>query len=397
MSDSPERPETFLGELVDRARKANGASPPQEGTGYSEETFWQALQDRAGEAAEENGTSPPEEVTEHVYNRLLARVFAAGPDTWMVDGGRSLAIRYPGFRLTTDLDVSTVAKGRLDLVVAAFIRAAERDAGDFVRFEVEAATQFSTPPGAQIDFAVTCGGRRVDGVSVDVVLSTPLAAEPDVRPLPRPLVSVGTEAADPGVRVRPLLNQMANKIGGLFIHWDGLPPSRAKDLVDILLMAAKEDFPGRRLHEVTREEFALIRARGNELHVPPRFEVPDESWERRYAKAVSRAPGCPQRTLDAAMPVARAFLDPLLLPDPPDADWDHERGRWVRPTEGERRSEVPTVERTSGTGMVAMDTPAQRGPVRRTAPASDEAHGNPLLRSPRRSPGQEGRPRPSLG
>ncbi|MUL42910.1 nucleotidyl transferase AbiEii/AbiGii toxin family protein [Streptomonospora sp. PA3] len=345
------------------------------------EEFWRALQDSARDAAEANGTSPSEEITDHVYNRLIARVFTAGADGWMTDGGRSLVLRYPGSRTTTDLDVSSTAEGGRDRVVADFLRAASTDLGDFVRFEVASTETFTTPPGAQVDFAVTCGGKPVDGISVDIVLSPPLSGAPDTRPLPPPLVSVGTAVRDPGVRVRPLLDQMANKIGGLFIHWDGLPPTRAKDLADILLMAANEDFSGRELHRATHTEFARIRERGNILHVPPRFEVPDASWEQRYAKAVSRVPGCPQRTLDEALPVARALLDPLLRADPPDADWDHRRGRWVGPAEDATRA-APRAQWRSGADVVALDTPSPGLP----RPASPRPEGLPEAAERHRPP-----------
>jgi hypothetical protein len=53
------------------------------------------------------------------------------------------------------------------------------------------------------------------------------------------------------------------------------------------------------------------RRRGRSVNVS--FAVPDESmWRAGYARTVVDAPNVVERTLEQALPLAEAFLDPIL-------------------------------------------------------------------------------------
>jgi hypothetical protein len=59
--------------------------------------------------------------------------------------------------------------------------------------------------------------------------------------------------------------------------------------------------------------------------------VPDRAlWEGGYAKAASRAPDLDGfRTLEPAVTLAKAFLDPVLTAERTTGTWDPAAARWT--------------------------------------------------------------------
>lgn len=68
------------------------------------------------------------------YDRLLARVFLAAPERWVLKGAGNLLARLPHARYSLDLDL--LYAGELDTAADALRDAARRNLGDHFRFEV---------------------------------------------------------------------------------------------------------------------------------------------------------------------------------------------------------------------------------------------------------------------
>lgn len=97
----------------------------------------QAVTDRLRQRAREQQTQLADLQRQFAYDRLLARVFSAEPETWVLKGAAALLARLGGSaRHTLDVDLYRPA-GRLEEAEAALRAAASMDPGDFFRFTLE--------------------------------------------------------------------------------------------------------------------------------------------------------------------------------------------------------------------------------------------------------------------
>jgi hypothetical protein len=76
----------------------------------------QALAACASKAARGTDASSGELITRFYLDRLLARIFHANPDAWLLKGGQALLVRYPDAR-----HVSRGGSSALGVVVGAVI------------------------------------------------------------------------------------------------------------------------------------------------------------------------------------------------------------------------------------------------------------------------------------
>src|SRR3954463_10319872 len=82
-----------------------------------------------------------------LHERFLARVFAVPDGHWALKGGVGLLVRFPPrARFSRDIDLLHLSDD-VDEAVADLRQAAQRDAGDFLRFQVGEPQQVSTADG----------------------------------------------------------------------------------------------------------------------------------------------------------------------------------------------------------------------------------------------------------
>jgi hypothetical protein len=78
----------------------------------------------------------------YALSRLLARVFRAGPDRWVLKGGQAMLVRYPDARHSRDVDlVYSDHNPDYAEALAALRAAAQLDAGDQMTFEYVGCTE----------------------------------------------------------------------------------------------------------------------------------------------------------------------------------------------------------------------------------------------------------------
>src|SRR5262245_58352282 len=67
--------------------------PPERS--WTPRTYVRSLKDRAKNTSDSIGVPANELVELHYHRRLLARVFHAAPDQWVLKGGQALLMRWP--------------------------------------------------------------------------------------------------------------------------------------------------------------------------------------------------------------------------------------------------------------------------------------------------------------
>ncbi|MGW9454222.1 nucleotidyl transferase AbiEii/AbiGii toxin family protein [Streptomyces sp. NPDC055632] len=267
------------------------------------------------------------------FQRLTARVFTAEPDGWLLKGGQALLVRYPGnARLSRDIDLQRLS-GTVQEALDALLAAVAIDLGDHLRFVPQRMRlQGTGDDSINQSFDVYIGPRKLDSISVDLVVDKNVTARPeDFRLMPRPALPWPTDW--PKVRLYPVVDHLADKICAMYEwHQAGAPSSRYRDLADILLISQNEAIVAADAHHALHSEAAhrIARATTTELRLPSAFEMPDSSWRTGYAKAakeVAGLVGC--ATWDEAAVSAHVFITPLLGPAF-SGTWSPEKKEWIQ-------------------------------------------------------------------
>jgi hypothetical protein len=209
-----------------------------------------------------------------------------------------------------------------DAAVADLIDAAASDLADFFVFSVEG----RAPLGDDEAGAVRCrvraelAGRLFENVAVDIGFADPLGWAPDLMRGTDLLAVAGIEPVE--VPVLPLEQQVAEKVHAYTRTYGGQPSSRARDLVDLVLIKQAATVDGRRLRAALRGTFE-----GRRQHaLPARLPPPPAEWSVSYRKLATEVALDPR--LAAAYREAAALLDPVLA-GLDVREWDPTRGRWV--------------------------------------------------------------------
>ena len=263
------------------------------------------------QAADHPGASVGQYLDHIRRDRFLSRVFADPESGWLLKGGTAMLARVPTGRHTRDVDLSTT-RATLDEAVEDLAHRVAVDMGDHLRFQLESERPglAVTQPGvlvARLSFAcITDTGKRFDNVAVDLAVGPPPVGHIEhTRPADSPdrprLIS-------PPYAMFPLTDQLAEKVSTMMTpRPDGRPNSRAKDLVDVDIIAATQyvDLRELRLALAVQQQRANTDL-GRHLRVPPH-------WEPRYqslATGTSAAAVAP--TFADAVDLAARFINPAL-------------------------------------------------------------------------------------
>lgn len=294
--------------------------------------FYGALKHKAQLLARSEGLPVADVLSSYFFSRLVARVFHAQPDAWIVKGGHALLMRYAAAaRLSQDIDIQNSTGSDIGEAVADLLKAAALDLGDYMSFTPTRTSMHENgAAGAKQVFRVHMGTHEVGVVKVDVVTGHVPSAPPDVRHI-RPLIDLAWPADWPEARLYPLVNHLADKICAMYERHKGSPSSRYRDLADILLISQRENVDGRYAQLALRTEARRRRLTGTpgvELVLPSAFQPPGIAWPDRYPAAARQVPGLQGcRTWTEAATAAEAFLTPLLAPGTP-GDWNAAAAAW---------------------------------------------------------------------
>jgi hypothetical protein len=300
----------------------------------SPQALRQALAAHARQAARDTDASSSDLVMRFYLVRLLARVFQANPDAWLLKGGQALLVRYPDARHSRDIDLcGTSTTTTLDDAVATLIRAAELDLDDYLRFIVDTREDRADGNGtSRVKFKVQLGGRPINTpVSVDVVTNRVPLGQPTHKQL-ESSVPLDWPTGYPVVTLYPVVDHVADKVCAMYeMHGTDhtTPSTRYRDLVDLLLIAHREPLDGPLLRLAIRTEVGRRRARGTVLELPSTFTIPGTNWPAGYRATAAKVAGLAEyRTIEQAAALAHTLLDPLLEAGDPPQQWNPRQLRW---------------------------------------------------------------------
>jgi predicted nucleotidyltransferase component of viral defense system len=286
--------------------------------------FRAALEDRLRRTASERGQPVARLRKSVVFDRLLARLAVVAPGAWVLKGGFALDLRRDlRARLTKDVDLDLAVDeevARRHLQAAATL-----ELGDFFEFQVERDREGENiaPGGGEVRYRAKAnlGGREFDTVKVDLGFSDPLTVNPEQLRGPDLLAFANLEPATvPAVRLE---QHVAEKVHAYTRRYgEDQPSSRAKDLIDLLLIAEMADFEYSHLREALERTF---ESRGTHS-LPSTLPRPDEAWMRSFAKLAHEVELDPD--LNAAHEAARVFLDPVLRARGSGV-WSRSRKKWA--------------------------------------------------------------------
>lgn len=273
-----------------------------------------AVTDRLRElAAQRPGSSLSDLLRQFAYDRLLARVFGADPERWILKGAAAMLARLPAAaRHSKDIDLYS-RHGDLSDAEAALRHAAAIDLRDHFRFTLGPARPLTQ-------------GAKAMRVPVTAYLG-PTGKIEDVPPL----IELDIGLPQPRYRAYPIPDHVADKVCALLEthpRQSGEPvgSTRYRDLVDLATFAHSSEIDGDALTEALRSE---SERRG--LTLPDHLPDPSGAdWRAGYARSVRDAPALPDRDLDTALRTVRSMLDPLLSGERV-GQWDPATLSWLSP------------------------------------------------------------------
>ena len=238
--------------------------------------------------------------------RLLARLSKVAPDRWALKGGLALEARLgERARVSIDMDAdhlhgAETARGDLQ-------RAAIEDVGDHFGFALVGSEELrdeGVSLAVRYKMESNLAGRPFEPLQVDVTIAPP---DPwDGEPLWRPglLTALGLDPFK--VLLIPLERQVAEKLHAYTRTYRGGGTTRARDLVDLLLIRQYEHVDVQLLQEAVQRVFHRRATHA----VPERLPAPLGALAvafRREARNVSTV-----AELQEAHQLLAQWLDPVL-------------------------------------------------------------------------------------
>jgi predicted nucleotidyltransferase component of viral defense system len=286
--------------------------------------FRAALEDRLNAAARAGGRPVGSARKLVAFTRLLARLERTAPDRWVLKGGFALELRLPGqARATRDVDIDWAAS--LDEATNALAEAAALALDDYFEFDIQRVGDADVGGVGGVRFHANAyvGGRLFEPLLIDVGVGSESFPPPDE--LTAPDLLDFAEIEPPHIRTIRLEQHIAEKLHAYTRrHADDQPSSRAKDLIDIILMSELAAFDFDRLREAVVRVFAA-RA----THEPPAsLPVPPREWARPYRALAVEVGLDPDPS--AGHRLAATLLDPVLADEAEFALWDAQTIQWHR-------------------------------------------------------------------
>jgi predicted nucleotidyltransferase component of viral defense system len=284
--------------------------------------FRQALEERLRARAAGDDARLARDRKRVAFDRLLARLAETATDRWLLKGGFALDLRLSDrarFTRDVDLDWRAAEEELLD----ALIEAAALTTEDYFSFQIE---RTGTPPerlGGSHRFRVNAflAGRLFETFLLDVALPTDPVIEHDTLTTPDLLAFADIDPVE--VPAAPLERHIAEKVHAYTRRYgDDQPSSRAKDLIDIVLMSELASFEFDRLRQVLVH---LFEARATH-DLPSAMPAPPGEWAVPYRALADEVGLDPD--LSVGHRLAARFLDPILAAEPGVARWDAEQLSW---------------------------------------------------------------------
>ncbi|MFI4978492.1 MAG: nucleotidyl transferase AbiEii/AbiGii toxin family protein [Solirubrobacterales bacterium] len=296
----------------------------------SPQALRRAVTDRLRElAGQRSGARLGDLMHQFAYDRLLARVFTADADRWVLKGAAAMLARLPAAaRHSNDIDLYSQT-GDLAEAERALRRAAAVDLCDYFRFVLGPARSLKQEAKAmRVPITAYLGPTEFASFHADLVASLSMTGEAEEV---RALIDIDIGLPQPRYRAYPVADHIADKVCAMIEthpRKSGEPAAstRYRDLVDLATFARSSEIDGKALAAALRSE---SERRG--LTLPDQLADPSGAdWRAGYARSVRDAPALPDRDLETALRTVRAMLDPILAGERV-ARWDPTTLSWLSP------------------------------------------------------------------
>jgi hypothetical protein len=293
----------------------------------SPQALRQAVTDRLRTvAAQTPGSTLGDLQRRFAYDRLLARVFTADPDHWVLKGAAAMLARLPAAaRHSKDIDLYRT-QGDLTEAHQALAAAAALNLGDHFRFALGPAQPLTQGARAlRVPITAYLGPTEFASFHADLVANLTMTATPDDVTA---LVDIDLGLSQPLYRAYPVVDHIADKVCAMLethrrAGGEPIASTRYRDLVDLATFARTSEIDSGSLSKALRSE-----AQRRNLTLPHDLpDPPGPDWRAGYARIVQDAPNLPDRTLASALQTVRAMLNPVLAAEQP-ASWDPTTLAW---------------------------------------------------------------------
>jgi hypothetical protein len=256
------------------------------------------------------------------FDRLLARLIQAQPDQWVLKGGLALQIRL-GDRARTTKDIDLLSLTESNQVFDSLREAVSLDLGDWFNFEVGRPSddQDRTAGGIRYTAVSLLDGRAFERFHIDVGLGDPLAEAVDFLAMPG-LLSFA-EIYPVVVPCYPITQQLAEKCHAYTRQYSSGASSRIKDFVDMILLAEMGAISGQKLTAAIEATFRTASTHDIPDQIPP----PPEAWKTGFRRMADEV-GLSDYSLESSYWLIQQFLDPILVGEARDLQWNPESRSW---------------------------------------------------------------------
>lgn len=268
--------------------------------------FRSALEQRLKTHSEKSGLSLVRLRKAIVFDRLLARLLASAPTAWVIKGAVALDFRLGDVTRTTK-DIDLVHRESLEAAEKELIAAQRVDVDDFFGISFERRGELGEQAGGAVRYKATAelAGRLFDEVIVDLGVTELLIEEPEIVRGNSFLEFADIPILD--VPTLPLEQHIAEKVHAYTrTYGDGLSSSRAKDLVDLVLLNVHASPRAQQLRDALESVFGQ---RDNQ-ELPSALPAPPPGWRASYRKLALEVGIEPDLT--GGHRQARLMIDPVL-------------------------------------------------------------------------------------
>ncbi|MDH6681038.1 hypothetical protein M2284_005281 [Rhodococcus sp. LBL1] len=292
--------------------------------------FSRSLKDRIRNETSRRGRTTEQLRREFFLQRFLARVFSEPGERWILKGGASLLVRRPDARYSQDIDLLHTSAAVEDALTELTEIGQSTSGLDPFRFVFDPPRLMTgAVAGASVKVRVYLGALQLADFPIDLSTELVPVGEVDYH-LPSPVVEMDELAPLPKFALYPLPQQISDKVCAMYERYGDLrqPSTRYHDLVDLTLIVTAWPLDA----AVTR--IALTReSTRRSLTLPTALAMPADSWASGYAKIARTVPGLPEhaRSIDGALRIVGACLDPLLGGHLESGSWDPIDASWTRP------------------------------------------------------------------
>lgn len=290
----------------------------------------QALEQAVRAAARKSHRDTGMEIAGFYRDRLLCRVFSEPHPRFVLKGGQSQLARRIDARETKDIDLVGIT-AEIDQALENLKEVAAIDLHDFVDYQFHGARPIPVSQeyrtGMRVEFVPVLGKtKRLCPIGIDLVVDqTPSEDFVLVSPASR-LDITGLATYD--YALQTIEERLADKICAMMQVYDGVPSSRVKDLIDVVISKLTDTVDAETLGKKISREAVLRRMDHIEM-----VRVPAD-WK------TTRAPVYRAEALKAQVPsgladVAEAeaavasWLNPVLRGELAGMRWNPEDQRWV--------------------------------------------------------------------